>query len=110
MTSKREKKNQRTATTKGKTQASSATGGGLGGGLGGILGAIAGSFGGLLKMGGMAGGALAGIIGLTALGLVDANKIKDNVTTLLSIGDRYKEDTLVVTEGETVSVRGSIQN
>ena len=92
--SKREKKNQRTATTKGKTQASSATGGGLGGGLGGILGAIAGSFGGLLKMGGMAGGALAGIIGLTALGLVDANKIKDNVTTLLSIGERYKEDTL----------------
>ena len=92
--SKREKKNQRATTTKGKTQASSATGGGLGGGLGGILGAIAGSFGGLLKMGGMAGGALAGIIGLTALGLIDASKIKDNVTTLLSIGERYKEDTV----------------
>jgi hypothetical protein len=70
---------------------SAAPGGGVGGFLKGLLPAgLAGGISGLLA----GGGVLAGIIGLIAVGALDSQKVKDNVETLLSIGDRYSENSL----------------
>ena len=72
-------------------EVSAAPGGGPGNFLKGLLPAgLAGGISGLLA----GGGVLAGIVGLIAVGALDSQKVKDNVTTLLSIGDRYNENTL----------------
>ena len=92
--SKREKKNDRSAFSKIKEMGGSVISGGKSalGGIGGMLAGITGALGGLVKL--VGGSALVGLIGLTALNLIDADKIKENVTTLLSIGERYNENTL----------------
>lgn len=51
--------------------------------LGGLSGSALGSLGGLTGI---------AALGALGMGLIDANKIKDNVETLLSIGDRYSGD------------------
>jgi len=92
--SKREKKNDRSSLSKIKEMGGSVISGGKSalGGIGGMLAGITGALGGLVKL--VGGSALVGLIGLTALNLIDADKIKENVTTLLSIGERYNENTL----------------
>lgn len=70
---------------------SSSGSGGLGSSLRGMMGGILGSLGGLLRFGG---GALAGIIGFIALGAIDTQRVKNNVETLLSIGDRYNDNAI----------------
>ena len=92
--SKREKKNDRSSLSKIKEMGGSVISGGKSalGGIGGMLAGVTGALGGLVKL--VGGSALVGLIGLTALNFIDADKIKENVTTLLSIGERYNEDTL----------------
>ena len=92
--SKREKKNDRSSLSKIKEMGGSVISGGKSalGGIGGMLAGITGALGGLVKL--VGGSALVGLIGLTALNLIDADKIKENVTSLLSIGERYNENTI----------------
>jgi len=70
------------------SKSTSAKGGGFGAGLG----AAGMGLGGLLKGGALAG--LVGIAGAIAAGLLDGNIIKKNVEAILSIGERYGENTL----------------
>jgi len=70
------------AVAKGKGGRGNFLKGFLGGGLGGLL------------AGGALGGAVLGLTALAGLQLMDAQKIKDNVNTLFSIGERWSEDTL----------------
>ena len=85
----------------GDVSTTPAAGGGVGGFLKGLLPAgLAGGISGLLA----GGGVLAGIVGLIAVGALDSQKVKDNVETLLSIGDRYTENALsqLATDGAVV--------
>ena len=85
----------------GDVSTTPAAGGGVGGFLKGLLPAgLAGGISGLLA----GGGVLAGIVGLIAVGALDSQKVKDNVETLLSIGDRYSENALsqLATDGAVV--------
>tara|TARA_B100001094_G_scaffold263500_1_gene265123 strand:+ start:97 stop:1869 length:1773 start_codon:yes stop_codon:yes gene_type:complete len=68
---------------------------GFGAGLGGLLGGLGG-------MGKFA--AMLGIAGLAAMQFLDGEKIKKNVETILSIGERYKEDTVktLFSDGATI--------
>jgi len=68
---------------------------GFGAGIGGLLGGL-GGFG--------KAAATLGIAGLLAMQFVDGAKIKTNVETLLSIGERYKEDTIktLFSDGATI--------
>ena len=64
--------------------------------------------GGLAKAGGLA--ALAGIAALAVGGALNGEAIKTNVEAILSIGDRYKEDTLktMFADGAVVVAIGSL--
>ena len=63
---------------------------------------IAGLAGGLAGLGKFA--AVAGIAGLAAMQFLDGEKIAKNVTAILSIGERYKEDTIstLFSDGATI--------
>ena len=72
---------------------------GFGAGIGGLLGGLGGRLAGLGKF-----AAVAGIAGLAAMQFLDGEKIAKNVTAILSIGERYKEDTIktLFSDGATI--------
>ena len=93
----REIEEQRRASRAGRARAAGPGGmaRGFGAGIGGLLGGLGG-------MGKFA--AMLGIAGLAAMQFLDGEKIKKNVETLLSIGERYKEDTVktLFSDGATI--------